>query len=99
MRSAFGDEAVHEHYYLRVSWDGVVTMRGENDDLGLSQLRKERKDRALSLGIQTCYRLIQDHHRGILIDEPGQSQALPLSAGKIDSSSESCPDKRVDPVR
>ena len=74
-------------------------MRGENNDLGLSKLRKKRKDRAFSLGTQTCYRLIQDHHRGILIDEPGQGQALPLSAGKIDASSKSCPDKGVDTVR
>lgn len=61
-------------------------MRGEENDPGLSHSRKKLKDRALSLRIETCYRLIQDHHRGILIDEPGQRQALPLSAGQINLS-------------
>src|SRR5437764_10483727 len=99
MRPTFGDDAVHEHYDLRVCWDGVVAMRREDNNLVLSSLRKELEDRALSLRIQTRYRLIQDHHGGILIDEPGQGQTLPLPAGQIDLSSKSCPDKGIDPVR
>src|SRR5205823_409559 len=99
MRPAFGDDAIHEHHDLRVAWDGVVTMRGEDNDPGLSQLRKELKDRALSLGVQTSYRLVQNNHRSILVNESGQGQALPLSAGEIGASAKSCPDQRIDPVR
>src|SRR5258708_36284375 len=99
MRPAVGDDPIHEHHNLRVFWDGVVAMRGEDNDLGLSLLRKELKDSTLSQGIQTRYRLVQNNHRSILIDEPCQRQALPLSARKIGLSSKSCPNQGIDPAR
>jgi hypothetical protein len=99
VRPDFGDAPVDEHDNRRASWNGVVSMRGEENHLGLSHLSKELKDRALSLGVQTCYRLVQDHHGGILIDQARQGQALPLSAGEIKLTSESCSDQGIDPVR
>src|SRR5919197_252113 len=99
MGSRFGDAPVHEHDNLRVSWNRVVAMCREHNDLALSQMSKELKDRALSLGIETCYRFVQDHHRRILVDEPRQGEALPLSAGEIKAPSESCADQGIDPVR
>jgi hypothetical protein len=99
MRPGFGDAAVHEHDYLRVLGYRVVTMRRKNDDLAPGLLRNELKDCALAFRIQTCDRFIQDHQRGILINEACEGQALPLSAGEIDSPSKSCTDQRVDPVR
>src|SRR5260370_17698384 len=98
MRPAFGDDTIHQQHNLRVSWDRVVAMRREDDNPRLSHLRKELKDRTLSLRVQTCYRLIQVNHRGILIDEPRQGQALPLSSGEIRLSTESCSDQGIDPV-
>ena len=99
MRPAFCDVTIHEHHDLRAAWDGVVTMRGEDDDPGFSQLRKELKDRTLSLGVQTRYRLVQDNYRGILIDEARQGQALPLSTREISLPSKPCPNQSIDPVR
>src|SRR5688500_15842427 len=99
MRPDLSDAPVDEHDNRRVFRNGVVPMRGEQDDLGAIHLSKQLEDRALSLGIQTCYGLIQDHHRGILIDEARQRQALPLTAGEIESTSESRPDQGIDPVR
>jgi hypothetical protein len=74
-------------------------MRGEEDDLGLGQSSKELKNGALSLGIQACYGLIEDHHWRILIDEPRQGQALPLSAGEVEPTAKACTDEGVDPLR
>src|SRR3954453_16981142 len=51
VRPGFGDAAVHEDDDLRVPWDRVVPMRGEDDDL-VRQLREELEDRALALRIQ-----------------------------------------------
>jgi|SRR6266516_4482070 len=99
MRSAFSHDGVNEHHNLGVLWNGIVTMGGEDNDLGLSQLRKKLKDRTLSLGIQTRYRLVQDNHRSILIDKSRQCQALPLATGEIGLSSKSCPDQGIDSVR
>ncbi len=74
-------------------------MCGEQDDLLVAHLSKELEHRALALGVQTGDRLIQDHHRGILVDQARQGQALPLSAGQIELASKACADEGVDPVR
>src|SRR5919205_4115087 len=95
VRPGFGDAPVDEHNNPRASRNRVVTMCGENNDLGSSQMSEELKDRALSLGVETCHRFIQDHHRGILIDDPRQGQALPLSAGEIKSTSKSGADEGI----
>jgi hypothetical protein len=98
MRPHFGDAPIDEDDDLRASGNRVVPMRGEEDDFGLSHLCKELKDRTLAFRVQTCDRLIQDHHGGILIYEPRQRQALPLPAGEIKSPSKAGANQSVDPV-
>src|SRR3954451_20798593 len=74
MRPDLRDAPVDEDDDRRVFGDRVVPMCREQDDLGLVHLREELEDRTLSLGIQACHRLIQDHHGVVLIDEARQGQ-------------------------
>src|SRR5436190_20267929 len=99
MCPALSNVSVHKDHYLRIGRDRVVTVGGENDDLRLSELSEELEDRALSLGIQASYRLVQDDHRGVLIKKSGQGQALPLPAREVSLSSKSCSDKCIEPIR
>src|SRR5260221_9073415 len=84
MRTRLSDATIHEHDNHRVSRNRVVTVCSENDDLGMIHLREELKDCALALRIQTCHRLVQDPHPGVLGNKPRQSQPLPLSARQIE---------------
>jgi len=99
MSPALSNVSVYKDHNLRIGGDRVVPVGGENDDLRLSELSKELEDRALSLGIQARYRLVQDDHRGVLIKEPGQCQALPLPTREVSLSSKSRSDKGIEAVR
>src|SRR5438128_1865909 len=68
MRSGLRDATVHQDHDLRVGRNGVITVCSKDNDPGLRQLRKELKHGAFALRIQTCDRLVQDHHRGVLVD-------------------------------
>src|SRR5947208_15143735 len=96
----FTDAYVHEYNSLCIWWDGVVSMRREYDDSWVIalRLRKQLKDRAFALGIEAGYRFVQNQDWGILVDESRQGQALPLSAGQIDSPPKSSTDQRIDAV-
>jgi hypothetical protein len=98
VRPRFRDAPIDKDDDFRTFGNGIISMCGEQNHLGLIQLSKEFEDRTFSLWIQTGYRLVQNHHGGILIDKPRESEALPLPAGEVKSSAKSCPDQGIDPL-
>src|SRR3954454_10061838 len=69
VRPGFADAAVPKDDDRRLRWNRVVPMRGEDDDPVL-EFGEELEDGALTLRVEARDRLVQDHDRGILVDEP-----------------------------
>src|SRR3954466_15495686 len=69
VRPGLVEAAVHEDDDRRLRWDGVIPVRGEDDDPVL-QFGEELEDGALTLGVEARDWLVQDHDRCVLVDEP-----------------------------